>query len=71
MGTTDAVPAEEEEEEEDLTESRGWGARPERRVSCRPGAEGAAMERRWVKVEEWESAGTMRRDILTVCGCLS
>lgn len=42
----------EAEEEEDLgaTVSRGLGARPERRVSCRPGAEGAAMERRWVNV---------------------
>lgn len=58
MGTAEAVEAPEEEE----TESSGFGARPERRVSWSPGAEGAAMERRWVKVVVWESAGTMRRD---------
>ena len=44
--------------------SKGDGPTPARRVSCRPGAEGAEWLRSemWVNVEEWESAGTMRRD---------
>lgn len=67
MGTEEAVVPE-EDLEEGATVSRGLGARPERRVSWRPGAEGAAMERRWVKEEVWVSAGTMRRDcFLEVC----
>lgn len=45
---------------------RGEGPTPARRVSWSPGAEGAAADReeRWLKVLLWESAGTMRRDIL-------
>jgi hypothetical protein len=38
------------------------GPTPERRVSCRPGAEGADADWRWVKEEVCASAGTMRRD---------
>ena len=50
-------------------EVAGVGLREERRVSCRPGAEGAPL----VVVEvvgvevEWEDGGTMRRD----CGGVS
>lgn len=38
------------------------GPMPWRRVSWRPGAEGAPAERRWVKVVGWVVSGTMRRD---------
>lgn len=49
---------------EDVVWWYGSGPTPARRVSCRPGAEGApwAEGRMWEKVEAWLSAGTMRRD---------
>jgi len=43
--------------------SYGLGPTPARSVSCRPGAEGALWLRSemWLKEEECESAGMMRR----------
>jgi len=52
----DEIGVAEEEREE------GEGPTPERRVSCRPGAEGAEVDCRWVKEVVCESWGTMRRD---------
>jgi len=48
-----------------LLRRRGSLPRPWRRVSCRPGAEGADVlrpEGRWVNVLVWSAAGTMRID---------
>jgi hypothetical protein len=45
-----------------VRESRGEGPTPDRRVSCRPGAEGADVLWLWVNVEGWVSEGMMRRD---------
>lgn len=47
-----------------LVAAKGSGPRPARRVSWRPGAEGAPWVegRMWEKVLLWDEAGTMRRD---------
>lgn len=49
---------------DDVVWAYGSGPTPARRVSWRPGAEGApwAEGRMCEKVEVWFSAGTMRRD---------
>lgn len=44
----------------------GDGPTPARSVSCSPGADGALTPRSamWLKEVAWESAGTMRRDLV-------